>query len=123
MDEKQMAVNYAGARLGIGILMVVFPGLVFRGIAGESTPVIRLIGRLVGIRDAILGAGALAALQNDEPAGRWAAYGAAADAGDALAVLLAYRHLPNRKRFGLLSLAVSGAATGAHIYSRAGSTT
>ena len=42
-------------------------------------------------------------------------YGAAADAVDAVATLLAYKHLPKRKRFALLAMATGGAATGGYL--------
>jgi hypothetical protein len=42
-------------------------------------------------------------------------YGAAADAVDAVATLLAYKHLPRRKRFAVLTMAAGGAATGGYL--------
>lgn len=121
MDDKQQAIWFSGARVGIGALMFLFPGLVFGPLAKgrrNITPLVKLLGRLVGARDVVIGAGALVALQNGEPAGQWMAYGAAADGADAVAALLAYRHLPKRTRFGLVLAAAGGASTGLRLRSR-----
>jgi hypothetical protein len=91
------------------------------GAAEGSSPAVAFFARLVGARDAILGAGALAAIQQEGGAGAsarvrpWMSYGAVADAADAFATLLAYRHLPKRRRFGVLLLAAGGAATGGYL--------
>lgn len=123
MDDGDLAKYYAGGRVAIGVMLMLFPGRVMGGIAGgraQMTPIVRLLARLVGVRDAILGAGALAALQEGDAARvrPWMTYGAVADAGDALATLLAYRHLPRLKRFGMLVMALSGAATGGYLVTK-----
>lgn len=130
MDGRDLARNYAAGRIGIGVLLMLFPGRVLQGLLGGRdaiTPGIKVVGRMVGARDAILGAGALAAMQRgrdssegggDGPlgAGRpWMTYGAAADAADALAILLSYRHLGARHRFLVLVMAAAGAATGGYL--------
>ncbi|HUP87623.1 MAG TPA: hypothetical protein VM143_18360 [Acidimicrobiales bacterium] len=124
MDERQMARYYAGGRVGIGLLLLLFPRRMAKGLWGATaagSPAVMFFSRLVGARDAIIGAGTLAALQQEGGSGAsagvrpWMSYGAAADAFDAVATLLAYRHLPKRKRFALLSMAAGGAATGGYL--------
>lgn len=120
MDERELAKYYAGGRIGIGILLLLFPRLMAKGLWGTTaagSPAVLFFSRLVGARDAILGAGTLAALQGEGTAAvrPWMSYGAAADAVDAVATLLAYKHLPKRKRFALLSMAAGGAATGGYL--------
>jgi hypothetical protein len=114
MNPRDMARSYAGGRVAIGLLLFLFPRLVLKGTFGAS-PAISFLGRLVGARDVIIGAGTLAAMQDGGDLRRWMTYGAAADAADALATLVAYRHLPKVKRFGLLSMAFGGAATGGYL--------
>ena len=121
MNERDLAKSYAGGRVAIGLVLLLFPRRAMQGVWGAdaaSSPAVKFLTRLVGARDVILGAGALAALQEAGPAGStahvrpWMTYGAAADATDAVATVLAYRHLPRWKRLGLLLVASGGAATG-----------
>jgi hypothetical protein len=123
MNERDLARYYAGGRIGIGVLLLLFPRRMSRSLWGAegASPAVAFFARLVGARDAILGAGALAAMQQEgtpDASARvrpWMSYGAVADGVDAVATLLAYRHLPKRKRFGLLAMALGGAATGGYL--------
>jgi hypothetical protein len=120
MNERDMARYYGGGRIGIGILLLLFPRRMAKTLWGAdlaSSPAVAFFTRLVGARDAILGAGTVAALQQEGTVAvrPWMSYGAAADAVDALATLLAYKHLPKRKRFALLTMAAGGAATGGYL--------
>jgi hypothetical protein len=124
MNEQDLAKGYAAGRIGIGLLLLLFPRRMARSMWGGSqgsSPAVTLFVRMVGVRDAILGAGALAAMQQQGETGAsarvrpWMSYGAVADGVDAVALLLAYKHLPKRKRFGLLAVAAGGAATGGYL--------
>jgi len=122
MDPRDLGRAYAGGRLAIGIALMLFPRLVMGGLAGgrdRMTPALVLVTRLLGVRDAILGAGTLAAIAEGDAARvrTWMTYGAVADGGDALATLAGYRQLPRFKRFGLLALATGGAGTGGYLAS------
>jgi hypothetical protein len=118
MKPDELARSYAGGRVAIGLLLFLFPRRVMRGLWGES-PAVTFLTRLVGVRDALLGAGALAALQSNTPgaARPWMTYGAVADSADAVATLLAFRHLPRLQRLGLLAMAASGAGAGVYLMS------
>lgn len=120
MNTKDLAKYYASGRIGIGLLLLVFPGRVLQGMLGGAsavTPGVKLLGRMLGVRDAIIGVGALASLGKDPGSAqkRWTTYATVADSTDALAMLLAYRSLPKRKRFAMVVLAASGAATGGYL--------
>ena len=120
MNERDIAKSYAGGRIAVGVLLLLFPRLMVKGLWGTQaagSPAVMFFVRMVGVRDAILGAGAVAAMQGEGTAAvrPWMSYGAAADAVDAVATLLAYKHLPKRKRFGLLAIATGGAATGGYL--------
>jgi hypothetical protein len=113
MKPRDVARSYAAGRVAIGALLFHFPVRVLRGMFGSS-PAVSFLGRHVGARDRIIGAGTLVALESgDADVAPWMTYGAAADAADALATLAVYRHLPRVKRFGLLLMALGGAGTGA----------
>jgi hypothetical protein len=120
MNERDVAKYLAGGRAAIGILLLLFPRWASRAVWGEAgtSPAAAFFCRLAGARDVILGAGALAAADADGGIRPWMTYGAAADAADAVATLLAYRHLPKRKRFALLAAAAGSSATGGYLASR-----
>jgi len=122
VNTGDLAKYYGGGRIGIGLLLLLFPGRVLQGMLGGReavTPGVKLLSRMLGVRDAILGAGTLAAASavssNGGDVRSWLRYSAVADAADAAAMVLAYRHLPKRKRFAMVALALSGAATGAYL--------
>src|SRR5688500_9580597 len=120
MDERDLARTYASGRVAIGVLALLFPGwLVASLVGGERTRTAKTLGRMLGARDAVLGAGTLVALGEEKvPLRPWMTYGAVADAVDAVAILLAYRSLPKWRRFVMLLLSVSGAATGGYLVTR-----
>ena len=120
MDDRELARFYAAGRLGIGVLALLFPGwLVASLVGGERTRTAKTLGRMLGVRDAVIGAGTQVAMQQEKvPLRPWMTYGAVADAVDAVAILLAYRSLPKRRRFVMLLMAISGAATGGYLVAR-----
>ena len=120
MNERDLARSYAGGRVAVGLVLLLFPRRSLSGLWGRAAagaPAVAFLGRLVGVRDVIIGAGAVTALQQGDRAALrpWMTYGAVADATDAVATLLAWRHLPRWKRLGLLVMAAGGAATGGYL--------
>ena len=114
MNPQQVARSYAATRLAIGVVMLLFPGLAMRDILGGNDRRTKAAGRMIGVRDLVIGAGGLA-----EPHARpWATYGAVSDAVDTVAFLLAYRQLPRWRRGVMLLLAAGGAATGGYLVSQ-----
>jgi hypothetical protein len=121
MNARELARYYAGGRVAIGLLLLLFPGRVLQGMLGGRaavTPGVLVIGRMLGARDGILGVGTLTAMSpgsDDADVRAWLRSSAIADASDAAAMALAYRHLPKRKRFVMLAFALAGTATGAYL--------
>jgi hypothetical protein len=111
MDARSLARSLALGRVAIGGALVVAPALAARGWIGEvsGTPGARALARGFGMRDVAIGAGALAALQADGAVRDWMLAGAAADAADLAATVLARRELPWLGRFGIGALAATGA--------------
>ena len=115
MDHRSIARITAAGRVTIGAALLAAPALVTRGWAGPEAAGAggRLLGRAVGARDLTLGLGVIGALnRGDAQAADWIRASAVADAGDALATALAFRHLPRRGRVGVLLLAGAAAVVG-----------
>jgi len=111
MDAKQTAKINGIGRAVIGAAMTAAPTLATRGWIGDdaATPGGKVIGRALGIRDLVLGAGLVQALESGAPTRGWIAAAAAADAVDAAATLLNWSDLPRAGRIGILALAVGSA--------------
>ena len=113
MDDRQAACWYAATRIGVGLVLVVVPRAM-EGWVGPAArrPEAKMLTRIAGARDVALGVGALMALWEGTPARRWLRLGAAVDAADALASLVALRHLTARRTLPAAALAAGGAAAG-----------
>lgn len=112
-NGRRLAVAIAAARVGLGALAVLVPDLVLRPWVGSGEgPARTLLGRSLGGRDLALGLGALLAARRDAPLRGWVEAGGLSDAGDAVATVAAWRHLPRRSR-ALVLLASAGAAAAA----------
>jgi hypothetical protein len=107
-DPRQRALILARARIVAGLLLFFFPGVSSRVLFGRSaaTPAARALSRMMGIRDVVLGVGAVTSVKEGTLDAEWVSSGAVADGVDALAMLLT-PGLPKRAR--LMPL-VSGAA-------------
>ena len=114
MDDRQLARSFSFVRIGFGLAFLLMPRLATKPWmgAGADSPALRWMTRAFGVRDALLGVGTLIALDDKKPVRQWLHYGAVSDSVDAIATLIAYRHLPPYRRFALLAAAASGAATG-----------
>jgi hypothetical protein len=110
-DVRSHARNAAYARVGVGAMMLLFPGVAAGGWIGPSgrAPAVKALVRALGVRDLLLGIGtALAADGPVEDLRRWVRYCLTADGVDAAATVLASRHIPKLK----VLMAVSAAGTG-----------
>lgn len=104
----------AAARIGIGVALAVAPrrlGRVWLGDVVDQAGA-RVALRSMAARDAVLGTGALLALRRGRPVRAWLEAGAAADAADLVATLLAGSRLPMTGRVGVPAFAVAGVAAG-----------
>ena len=103
----------AALRVAIGVSALVSPRVAARPWVGGSAgaPAGVVLGRAAGIRDVVLGSGALvAARQGPRVERTWVLAGALCDAVDATTTLAQWRRLPSGG--GLL---VAGAAVGATV--------
>ena len=112
---RQLAASVAWGRVGLGVTAMVAPTLPLRPWIGRSVswrPQAKLLARALGVRDLALGLGVILALRKDAPVRGWVEGSAMADAGDALATLLAFRSLPKVGRMAVLASAGGAAAVG-----------
>jgi hypothetical protein len=111
MDAKQTAQINGAGRAVIGAALTIAPTLAARGWIGDdaASPGGRVLGRALGLRDLVLGAGLVQAIAAGEPTRGWIAAAAAADAIDATATLLNWGALPRAGRIGILALAAGSA--------------
>jgi hypothetical protein len=87
----------ARGRAIVGLLLFVVPGLAGRILLGESSPRIRALLRMVGVRDLVLGVGALTSVKEGTQDAEWIGMGAVADAVDGL-ITLTSPGVPRRGR-------------------------
>jgi hypothetical protein len=115
MEGRDLAVGLARARIGIGVVSLLAPGLLGRTMTGPdgSAGATRLFARMVGARDLGLGLGVIVALDRGAPVRGWLEASAVVDGIDAAACLLARRHLRAGVLPGVVGLAAGGALLGA----------
>jgi len=93
--------------------MLLLPHAVLSRATDEERPgPLVWMSRAFGIRDIVLGLGALGELAEEDPDGRWVAYGAAADTCDAVAAVVWRDELGGAGTAATLALAVPAAAGG-----------
>ncbi len=116
-DHRQFALVLARGRAVNGLVLLVLPGIVGRILFGKAgkLPSTRALLRLVGVRDLVLGIGAITTLKERTMDAEWVGMGAVADAVDGL-VSLATPGLQKRSR--LVSLVGGGAAAVGMLASR-----
>ena len=118
MDDRELARQFALARVALGAVLLVAPSLVGgpwlgRRVANSAGG--RVLLRAAGVRDLALGLGLKTALDRDAPTRGWIEGGIAADGVDAAATLLAGDELPTLGRVLGGSLAAGGVAVGARL--------
>jgi hypothetical protein len=108
---RQLALLNALARTGLGLVAFTLPSVPLTpwvGPAAARERPARLLGRALGARDLALGVGTLLALRHDGPVRGWLEAAGLADAGDALATIVNFRHLPRWGRWTVLAAATAG---------------
>jgi hypothetical protein len=114
LSPRDAVRGLAIGRIVIGVALVLFPRLAGRlsiGDDGARTSV-TVMGRALGIRDAVLGGMLLHTLSNPQVAQRWISTCGAIDAVDFTAAFLARDGLPAGKR--LAFYAIAGGSAAAH---------
>ena len=118
IDTRAAAKAMGAGRIALGLSYVLAPGLALRAWPGTRPSTaddgrqLRHLARSTGGRDIALGAGVLLALSHDAPVRGWLEAASLADAVDALAIILAFPHLPRRKAVLMLGAALGAAAAG-----------
>jgi len=118
LDQRQIALILARTRAVNGLVMLAVPGIVARLLFGraQTGPALRAMVRLVGIRDVVLGVGAITTLKEGTMDAEWVGMGAVADAVDGV-VALVTPGLVFRAR--IVALAGGGAAAAGLLAARA----
>lgn len=114
MDHRQSLRFISAGRIVIGVVMLVAPR---RGTASWVGPdgrsgALTLLARSFGAREVALGAGTLTSLDSGGPARPWVMAGIVADGLDAVASVLAIRHLGARRALATGAVAVVATAAG-----------
>ncbi len=107
MDARTTAMLIAGGRVAFGIALLARPAAIGRTWIGPDaeSPGGRAAVRAVGVRDLILGLGALVAAGRAAPVRGWVEAGAAADIGDVLITLSDFGDMPPLGRWVTLVMA------------------
>ena len=114
MSPSDQARALSIGRIIFGTSLFLAPSLVGRLWISEDAdrPRTKMMLRGLGIRDAAIGIGVIFALNRDAPVRGWLEAGVLADAGDAAAALVAFRHLPGFTRSASIASATGSAILG-----------
>jgi hypothetical protein len=96
-EPRQTALILARSRAVVGLVLVLLPGLAGWLWFGESSARTRALLRMIGVRDLVLGVGALTSVKEHTQDAEWVGMGAIADAVDGIVTLTVPR-LPLRGR-------------------------
>ncbi len=104
-DPRRVATYLGRARAGIGLALMLAPGVAARSWIGPAgaQPGARMFIRIVGIRDVALGLGTAIAAGQRQGGADWLSMCALCDAGDAL-VSMVTPGLPKRTRMAAVAL-------------------
>lgn len=112
IDERAVARSIAFGRIVFGGLIMFVPDTVLARASDVRPGPLVWLARAFGIRDVVLGIGAIVELTEPEPAGHWVAFGAAADTADAAAAVVWRDELGPIGVVSTLALAVPAATGG-----------
>jgi hypothetical protein len=114
MDERQLLRIISAGRVAVGTAAVLLPRRVGRSWVGADADATgtRLFARAFGVRDLALGVATMQALDAGRPVRDLVRLGAACDAVDAAATVLALRQIGLRRALPVLAVAVGATAVG-----------
>jgi len=112
MNDLSLARSIAVGRILFGTLMLFVPRTVLSRVAEDGPGPLVWMARAFGIRDIVLGAGALRSLSEPEPDSSWVRMGAVADTSDIVAAVVWRKELGPMGTASTLALAVPAAAGG-----------
>jgi hypothetical protein len=97
LDMRKTALILGRGRAIIGLVLLFVPGIAGRLWYGDHSPRTRALLRMVGVRDLILGVGALTSVKERTQDAEWVGMGGIADAVDGVVTLTA-PGIPKRGR-------------------------
>ena len=118
MNEGDVVKAVGLGRIGLGVGYSLFPGLALRAWPGRPSStagdaaLLKMMARSTGGRDISLGLGALFAQKHNGPVRGWLEAAMLADVADAVAILVAFKHLPRARAVLMLGAALGTAAAG-----------
>ena len=112
MDDRLLARLIAAGRVLYGAGCLFAPKLMFAKPAKDASGPMVWMLRAFGIRDIVLGAGALQSLQSPDPDPTWVAFGALADTADVVSALVTRDELGPSSLAATLAIAVPAALIG-----------
>ena len=117
-DHRRVALAIARGRAVSGLVMLVLPGAVGWTLFGRAgrAPAARALLRFVGVRDLVLGVGAITTIKERTMDAEWVGMGAVADAVDGVVSLATPGLTPHAR---LVTLVGGGAAAVGLLASRA----
>ncbi|MEA2421832.1 MAG: hypothetical protein QOF55_931 [Thermoleophilaceae bacterium] len=116
MKPRDLLTQLSAGRIALGVALIARPRLVTGRWLGKDAqrPAVDVLARAFGARDAVLGAGTLAAMRGGPGALRpWLLAGLAADAVDLLTTHAAREHLPRASAPLIYALAGGALVAGA----------
>jgi hypothetical protein len=115
VTPRALLTQLSAGRIALGISLMAAPRLVLGIWLGEAGrhPAVGTLGRGFGARDAVLGAGTLAAMRSGQSLRPWLLAGLVADATDLAATALARDRLPRASAPLIFALAGGALAIGA----------
>lgn len=126
MDVPAMVRAMGYGRTALGASYLVAPRLALGLWPGRTATtsrdgaLLRMMARSTGGRDVSLGLGLLLAQKHGTPVRGWVEAAVLADAADAAAIVLAFRHLPRAKAALMLAAALGAVAAGRRLASAVG---
>lgn len=119
MDDANLALLLARARIAIGAAAVAAPGFAAKVLSGRPESGIEpLLTRMLGARDVTLGLGTVIALDRGAPVRGWLEASAVSDTADLVSSLLAKSRMSKQAFLVTVSLASASALSGAFLARR-----
>lgn len=112
MNSRSIATGVGLGRVLFGVICLIAPKLLLRSSGSEPRGSAVWMIRAFGVRDVVLGGGALSALARGRDARSWVAAGAVADTGDVLNAIAFRDELGGAGLVATLGLAVPASAGG-----------
>jgi hypothetical protein len=107
VEARDLALSQARGRIAVGAALLVAPGWTGRRWIGEPAddPAVKVLTRALGVRDLVIGLGAVIAMDRGAPARGWFEAAALSDSVDLIATVLARNAIPDGARKAVTMIA------------------